>query len=307
MAPCPDETETGARRSADRRGGGCVGDPGVRRAGPGVRPPRSGRQAGPCYPGQRLDAAANLYLNAVENDRTFRDDAGLVDYEMPFINYASGVDYDPDLTQGYADDNWTDGTQSYVYSFTSPGVVEQGYGLTTTMVHEGGHHLGLAHPHDGYDSETGVGYEATGDYYFAWLGDQSNTVMSYIDLNWDFSQFDRDNSNRFLAAAYVEGANRLAADVLRTGKAAASLANADARIGEVEQAFANHDYQYAYDLAEDAYAIVVRAAGKAGTDPAAAAKALHTRAEQARIAGARHDGEQFIDTLSPGQSPRSLP
>ena len=30
-------------------------------------------------------------------------------------------------------------------------------------------------------------------------------MMSYIDLNWDFSQFDRDNSDRFLAAAPGRG------------------------------------------------------------------------------------------------------
>jgi hypothetical protein len=31
-------------------------------------------------------------------------------------------------------------------------------------------------------------------------------MMSCIDLNWDFSQFDRDNMNRYMAAAKVENA-----------------------------------------------------------------------------------------------------
>ena len=30
------------------------------------------------------------------------------------------------------------------------------------MIHEDGHHLAMSHPHDGYDSETGVDYEPTG-------------------------------------------------------------------------------------------------------------------------------------------------
>ncbi len=39
-------------------------------------------------------------------------------------------------------------------------------------------------------------------------------MMSYIDLNWDYSQFDLDNANRFQAAAYFKLANAVAADVL---------------------------------------------------------------------------------------------
>ena len=35
-------------------------------------------------------------------------------------------------------------------------------------------------------------------------------MMSYVDLNWDFSQFDRDNTDRFQAAAYINNANALA-------------------------------------------------------------------------------------------------
>ena len=38
-----------------------------------------------------------------------------------------------------------------MFNFVSPDIVEAGYGLTTTMIHEDGHHLGMSHPHDGYD------------------------------------------------------------------------------------------------------------------------------------------------------------
>ncbi len=57
-------------------------------------------------------------------------------------------------------------------------------------------------------------YGPAGEFFFAWAGDESNSMMSYIDLNWDFSQFDRDNMDRFRAAAFNEAANRLAAEVL---------------------------------------------------------------------------------------------
>ena len=95
-----------------------------------------------------------------------------------------------------------------MFSFVSPGIVEAGYGLTTTMIHEYGHHSSMSHPHDGYDPATGVDFEPTGDFFFAWLGDESNSMMSYIDVNWDFSQFDRDNSARHHAGGYALIANR---------------------------------------------------------------------------------------------------
>ena len=63
-----------------------------------------------------------------------------------------------------------DGTQSFVFSFVSQGVVDSGYGLTTTQIHEFGHHFGMSHPHDGFDSETGIDYEPTGPFFLAWAG-----------------------------------------------------------------------------------------------------------------------------------------
>ena len=48
--------------------------------------------------------------------------------------------------------------------------------------------------------------------------------MSYIDLNWDFSQFDQDNHWRTTAAEYLINANAIAADVLASACAAAGMA-----------------------------------------------------------------------------------
>ena len=170
----------------------------------------------------------------------------------------------------------------------------------------------MSHPHDGYDSESGVDYGPGGDFYFAWSGDQCNSMMSYIDLNWDFSQFDRDNSDRFLTAAYHEAANRLAADVLGSGTVSRArgqrgqLRAADILLGLSTKAFARHDYRAAYAFAEGAYYQVVAAARRAGVDPAGAAKALTAQADAARRTTEVHDPHEFIDTLAP-DSPRSQP
>ena len=57
--------------------------------------------------------------------------------------------------------------------------------------------------------------------------------MSYIDLNWDFSQFDRDNMHRYQAAAYWRSSNEIArlaaAKALNLGNAPAT-ADADPRV-----------------------------------------------------------------------------
>jgi hypothetical protein len=189
-----------------------------------------------------------------------------VDYELPNFNYATTEDISAPLL-GYADDNYRTGTQSFVFNFLSPGIVELGYGLTTTMIHEVGHHLAMSHPHDGYDSETGVDYEPSGPYYFAWSGDESNTMMSYIDLNWDFSQFDRDNMNRYMAAAFSQNANRIAADILADPDAATAadeLAAADRLLGASKRAFSGHRYLTAALAAQEAYRLVRKGARQAG-------------------------------------------
>jgi hypothetical protein len=84
----------------------------------------------------------------------------------------------------YADYNWADGTQSFVFAFDSSGIRNvSGYGFSTTTIHEVGHHVGMSHPHDGYDYAANLDFGPGDDYYFAWSGDESSSMMSYIDLN----------------------------------------------------------------------------------------------------------------------------
>ncbi|MDY7091046.1 MAG: hypothetical protein SYR96_38935 [Actinomycetota bacterium] len=257
-----------------------------------------------CYPGSGLPPDANLFLYNRENLARTKDDGKKVDYELPVFNYVLPPDVDPPLL-GFADDDWQTGTQSYVFNFLSQSIVDSGYGLSTTTIHEVGHHLGMSHPHDGWDSETGVDYGPTGPTFFAWAGDENNSMMSYIDVNWDFSQFDRDNSNRFLTAAYWEAANRLAATI-PNGKSRGDLAAADALLGLAKVAFAKHDYRAAYALAEGGYNKVVAAAKKSGADPSSAARAMAAEADAERAKPDVRSPHEFIDTLDP-QGPRAQP
>ena len=92
-------------------------------------------------------------------------------------------------------------------------------------------------------------------------------MMSYIDLNWDFSQFDRDNSARFHGAGYAELANRIARDILRdrdAKKAAGNLAEADRELGAAQDAVAAHDYNGMLRHAERAYIEIREGAARAG-------------------------------------------
>jgi hypothetical protein len=224
--------------------------------------PAEGEQF-PCFPElEGYPPDANLFLAAAFNQRRFLEGDG--DYEAGLVNYSTE---DAPTPLGYADDNWLDGTQSGVFSFVSPGIVEAGYGLTTTMIHEYGHHSSMSHPHDGYDPASGVDFEPTGEFFFTWLGDESNSIMSYIDVNWDFSQFDRDNSARHHGAGYALVANRVAADILRDRdrrRAQDDLEAADRSLRRAQAALEAHDYNGMLAHAASAYRSVRAGAAKAG-------------------------------------------
>lgn len=261
-----------------------------------------------CYPELGYPPFANLYLQNTRELARTQDDQGRVDYELPIFNYAVGPGVDTPAL-GFADDNYVDGTQSYVFNFINSDIVASGYGLSTTIIHETGHHLGLSHPHDGYDSVSGEDFGPSGATYFAWLGDYSNTMMSYIDLNWDFSQFDRDNMDRFQTAAQNEAANRLAAEALAAPQAARAydeLRRADLLLGLAKLALARHDYSSAYALAGQPYSVVADGARQAGVDVDAREREARELAQADRRAARSHPEGALVDTLEPND-PRSQP
>ncbi len=177
---------------------------------------------------------------------------------------------------GFADDNWRDGTQSMVFTFGAPGYRALGYGFTSTTVHELGHHVGLSHPHDGYDPELGLDYGPSGFFYFAWLGDETDTVMHYFGLSNGFGANDRDNMRRWEAAGYLNRANVLAGDLLaspRPEKARAVLRAADAHAARARRALGRFDYLEAATDARWAYSLLADAARELGVASARLARA----------------------------------
>jgi hypothetical protein len=168
---------------------------------------------------------------------------------------------------GFADDNWTDGTQTFAFAFDSQAYRDAGFGFTATIVHEVGHHIGQSHPHDGYDAEFGIDYAPGGFFYFAWDGDESDSVMSYIALSNNFSQFDRDNSYRWETAGYLNWSNALAAAILASPDASEvedELHEADREAHHALQAFRRWQYFSAVKSARRAYTILSRAAEEIG-------------------------------------------
>jgi hypothetical protein len=168
---------------------------------------------------------------------------------------------------GFADDNWVDGTQSHVFMFDTPGDRELGYGFTTTAIHEFGHHIGMSHPHDGYDSEQGIDFDSVGPFEFAWSGDESHTVMNYLGVSNGFGVFDRDNQYRWETAGYINWSNAVLGDVLADPKARfvrPLILAADASAGASLAAFRRWDYLEAVALARQAYSLVALAAEQIG-------------------------------------------
>ena len=264
-----------------------------------------------CYPQLGYPSFANLFLQNTFQLRRTQDDQGTVDYELPIFNYSLPDRLDAPFL-GFADDDYRTGTQSYVFNLLSDDIIEAGYGLSTTIIHEVGHHVGLSHPHDGYDGPSDQDFGPTGEFFFAWAGDEVNSMMSYIDVNWDFSQFDRDNMDRFQAAAQVEEANRLAAQALAgytPRRSYEELRRADQFIGEAKAALARHDYRAANVAAHAAYVAASAGAEDSGAQASMTTAVSPEQAPASREAEEVHDGEgigDFIDSLEPS-GPRDNP
>jgi hypothetical protein len=122
-------------------------------------------------------------------------------------------------------------------------------------------------------------------------------MMSYIDLNWDFSQFDRDNTDRFQAAAYINNANALANKIQNdpnAGRAADDLAEADASYGAAKAAIARHDYVATFENSRAAYEHVLQDARDAGV-PAGASNNGRTAIPRATASSKIPD--RYIDKV----------
>lgn len=263
----------------------------------------------PCYAGKypNYPGFANMFLYGTQNLHQLLDDEDKERlYEAVLLNWAvedgARGETSPPLL-GFADDNYEDGTQSFVFDFVSPAIAEA-YGLSTTEIHEYGHHLNLSHPFDGFDYETATQFGWDGRFYFTGAGNEVNSMMSYIDLNWDFSQFDRDNTDRFQAAGYINTANALAERILAdpdAARASEELAAADAAYGRAKTALARHDYAGTFRNAREAYEQTLKGARDAGV--AVRASEDGRTADPATRVGSRIPG-RYIDRPEPSDRDR---
>ena len=191
---------------------------------------------------------------------------------------------------GFADDNWSDGTQTYVFTFNDPTLYDLGYGYTETLTHEVGHHLGMSHPHDGYDPASGASFGTTGPSYFSWVGDESNTVMGYLDLSQSFGKFDMDNMSRFQTAGYDNWARALiAAAQAAPGKDSTTdtvVAHTQALLKQAESAFGGWQYVRAAGLARQAYEVIQAEATRIG-----AGKVMHLQTLSVPSSTVPHEGD----------------
>lgn len=214
-----------------------------------------------CY-GNRLFGIAFADLFLFHNTKINQYLEGDADYEVPVFAFNTTNELHT-CCLGFADDNWADGTQSFVFAWDAPYLRDAGYGFTTTTIHEVGHHAGMSHPHDGYDYEADIDFGPSGDYFFAWSGDQVNSMMSYIDVNWDFSQFDRDNMSRFMTVTYINQANTILKKIYkspRASQAAALLQSADNNAAAALTSYNAMEYETAATEAQAAFNDVLAAA-----------------------------------------------
>jgi hypothetical protein len=175
-------------------------------------------------------------------------------------------------------------------------------GPTHIVTHEVGHFIGLSHPHDGFDWETGVDFVPQGPFYFAWVGDYTDTVMSYLTQQTDFSQFDRDALNRDMTSVYINTSNSVLGDIYATGNAglaATQIQSADREAAHAIADLQSLDYEPAARSGKAAYLDVLAAAAKVGVAPVAA---LHAgRNGQSATSSSRrvhHDGVKDLSALA---------
>ncbi|MFC6617040.1 hypothetical protein [Deinococcus radiophilus] len=188
------------------------------------------------------------------------DAANAPDNKYVLPSYLFNDDADPTGgLLGIAYDDSETGTQSFVYSFTSPNLAGL-YGLTDTTVHEIGHHMSLSHPHDGYDSERDLSYGASGPFLYVNSGDQSASIMSYIDLTFTFGQFNLDSQYRYLTAAYLNNTGAIL-DIARyegkMPKVAPTAIKADDLFAQAKAEYAKMNYFQAAKLGDQAYRMVL--------------------------------------------------
>ncbi len=227
-------------------------------------PATFGIPGGQCY-GNRGDSGIDftdmfLYLR----DHELQYVEGDAEYELPVFMFSVPTDIETAF-EGTSLDNHSDGTQKFNFVVSST-FDRESHGTTQITIHEIGHHLGVGHPHNGFDYEGFRPYGPnTPAFHYVWAGDESDTVMSYMFTSNNFSQFDRDNMNRWMTAVYINQANKILPEILvspRAEQVSTILSSADADAGDAIVRYGNMDYLLAVEKAKSAYERVLAAAAQ---------------------------------------------
>ena len=165
---------------------------------------------------------------------------------------------------GFADDNWVDGTQTHVFMFDTPEYRELGFGFTSTAVHEFGHHLGMSHPHDGYDSELGLDFGPGGELGVC-LGRRREPHRDAVPRADESSSDSSTRTTRTAGRRRATSTGRMQSRATssrtpRPIRAAWLLWFADAAAAEALDSFKKWEYQKAAASARLAYQLVLTAA-----------------------------------------------
>ena len=220
--------------------------------------------SGPCKPNRFGSPYYNVYSYFFSHENQFLEADS--DYEIPIYVFttASSLFGPGGCSCSYADDNWVDGTQSIVVAQLGAAWRHHGAGLSRTITHEVGHHLGMSHPHDGYDSTLKEDYGGNSRFY-AYYGEFSSTVMMNANYEGDFSQFDRDNMSRNLVVAYINQANAILSKILaspRSKDVTTQLVGADQQAAAALTLYQTMEYGSAVFYAKDAYSRILAAAAQ---------------------------------------------
>jgi hypothetical protein len=230
-----------------------------------------------CY-GNRNGGYAFGDLQSYFSDHLFQYLTGAPDYEVPIFQF----DVPPGLAQngftGVADSNYdgfgltptalADLRQSFVFTSTTPSDdATNGHGAL--LEHETGHHLGFSHPHNGYrcfNDACGpyvVAYGVIPETFFSWAGDYVTGLMTYANVNNDYSRFELDGVQRWLTWQYLDLSNFVASRIgasPRAGAVSPAVSQADALAGAALGAYQAYDYASAVQQARAAYDALMAAA-----------------------------------------------
>ena len=199
---------------------------------------------------------------------------------------------------GSTDPDFQTGEPTFITEFDvapPPGYITL-YPMIETTIHETGHFVGLSHPHDGYDSTSGIDFNPEGAFNFSWDSDESATPMSYLPNGGSltFDRFDRDNMSRWQVGRLLDLADTDAAAILsgnHSPQIDAQLAEADADFSRAVAALHQSDWLAAATAAVAGYAEIQRADAAAGVTPASQ---LLPKADAAGKASAAGKGGRHV-------------